>query len=67
MDCFTDVLVTFLCVDFCNITAFYGGLESSQIPSQIYCVPKTNKEGLTGLERHETEYFFVNYPFNETR
>ncbi len=34
MDCFTDVLAVFLCLDRDNILAFYGGLESSQIPSK---------------------------------
>ncbi len=34
MDCFTDVLATFLCIDCGSILAVYGGSDSSQIPSK---------------------------------
>ncbi len=32
----------------------------------LICVSKMN-EGLTGLERHELSFFWVNYPFNQPR
>ncbi len=35
MDYFTDVLAMFLCLNYGNILAVYGGSESSQIPPKI--------------------------------
>ncbi len=59
MDYFNDVLTTFLGLERGSTVAVYGGSESSFTFHKKYiliCVPKMN-EGLTGLERHEGEFF----------
>ncbi len=54
MDCFIDVLATFLCIDRVNIVAIYVRELSDSIKNILICIPKMNK-GLTGLERREGE------------
>ncbi len=53
MDYFIDVLTTILGLEYGSSIAVGAGSESARISSKIY-VPKMN-EGLTGLERHESE------------
>ncbi len=56
MDYFTDVLTTFLDLDYGSTLAVYWRVRelSEFIKNILICVPKMN-EGLTGLERHEGE------------
>ncbi len=56
MDCFNDVLATFLDLDRGSMLAVYGRVRelSEFIKNILICVLKMN-EGLTGLERHEGE------------
>ncbi len=56
MDYFNDLLATFLDLDRGNILAVYGRVRelSDFIKNILICVLKMN-EGLTGLERHESE------------
>ncbi len=62
MDYFNDVLTTFLSLEYGSCVAVYGGPENSDFQKNILiCVLKMNK-GLTGLERHEGEY----YPFKKS-
>ncbi len=56
MDCFSDVLATFLDLDHDSILAVYGMVrELSEFIKYIFiCVLKMNKY-ILGLERHEGE------------
>ncbi len=56
MDYFNDSLAMFLSLDRVRILAACGRVRelSECIKNILICVPKMN-EGLTGLERHESE------------
>ncbi len=58
MDCFTDVLTTFLDLGTLQLRCYIWRVweVSDLIKNILICVPKMN-EGLTGLERHEVEPF----------
>ncbi len=56
MDCFNDVLTTFLGLEHVSCIDVYGRIREllDFMKNILICVPKMN-EGLTGLERHEGE------------
>ncbi len=64
MDCFTDVLTTFLGLGTFQLRYCLCRVRelSDFIKNVLICVPKMN-EGLVGLERHEGELFRTEVTF----